>query len=224
MNISTTMLWFGCAGALSLSACALTSRSEAIRVRYFTLEGAAAPQPTSQPQRALELRLGRVEASDYLSEEIAFRNTRHELEYYEEQRWTEKPQEYLRRALMRALFQERGVTRSFSGIAPTLDVELVEFEELRGPQPKVRLQAIAILHDERRSHFEETFVVERPIAGVAGPLAGQPDHTEATASALADALQAAVERLTDRVIASLASESSVTSTSTSTSRSASASP
>jgi cholesterol transport system auxiliary component len=212
MTISKTMLWFGCAvGALSLSACALTSRSEAIRVRYFTLEGAAAPQPAREPNRALELRLGRVEASDYLSEEIAFRNTRHELEYYEEQRWTEKPQEYLRRALMRALFQERGVTRSFSGIAPTLDVELVEFEELRGPQPKVRLQAIAILHDERRSQFEETFVVERPIAGVAGALASQPNHTEATATALADALQAAVKSLTDRVIASLASEPPATS-------------
>jgi cholesterol transport system auxiliary component len=203
------MLWFGCCCALWLNGCALTSRSEAIRVRYFTLEDTASARSATQPQQPLELRLGRVEASDYLSEEIAFRNGRHELEYYEEQRWTEKPQEYLRRALARSLFQDRGITRAFSGIALTLDVELVEFEELRGPTPKVRLQAVASLHDERRSVFEETFVVERPIVGLppGGRQPGQPDHTEATAAALADALRAAVTTMSDRVIASLASES-----------------
>jgi len=190
--------WFCCAACLT--GCALTSRSEAIRVRYFTLEDAAAARSPASPEPHVELRLGRVEASDYLSEEIAFRNGRHELEYYEEQRWTEKPQEYLRRALARSLFQERGVTRAFSGLALTLDVELVEFEELRGPVPKVRLQAIASLHDEKRSVFEQTFVVERPIAAAR---ANQPDHTEATAEALADALHAAVASMSDRVLASL---------------------
>jgi cholesterol transport system auxiliary component len=199
------VLWFGCCCALGLTGCALTSRSEAIRVRYFTLEDAASARPSGHPAQPLELRLGRVEASDYLSEEIAFRNGRHELEYYEEQRWTEKPQEYLRRALARSLFQERGVTRAFSGIALTLDVELVEFEELRGPEPKVRLQAVASLHDERRSVFEETFVVERPIAGAQAKQL--VDHTEATAAALAEALHAAVTNVSERVIASLASDS-----------------
>lgn len=184
-----------------LSGCALTSRSEPIRVRYFTLEDAASASSSPRERAALELRLGRVEASDYLSEDIAFRNGQHELEYYDDQRWTEKPQEYLRRALARALFQERGITRAYSGAALTLDVELVEFEELRATPPKVRFKAIASLHDERRSLFEQTFVIERPLSG---PAATQPDHTNATAGALAQAMHAAVSGIAERVIATLA--------------------
>ena len=188
---------------LVLSGCALTSRSEAIRVRYFTPEDTAHATTQASEPRALELRLGRVEASEYLSEDIAFRNGQHELEYYEDQRWTEKPQEYLRRALARALFQERGITRAYSGAALTLDVELVAFEELRyGGEPKVRFKAIASLHDERRSIFEQTFLVERPLRDNAGG----PEHTGATASALAQAMRAAVSGMCERVIASLTAQ------------------
>jgi cholesterol transport system auxiliary component len=193
--------------ALGLAGCALTSRSEPMRVRYYTLEGGgSAVRAREADHRTLELRLGRVEASDYLSEEIAFRNSKHELEFYDDLRWTEKPQEYLRRALTRALFQERGVTRAFSGAASTLDVELVEFEELRGPQPKVRLSAIATLHDERRSQLQETVTVERAISGASAT----GDHTEATAAALSAAMSEAVAGLADRVIARLATQPAAT--------------
>jgi cholesterol transport system auxiliary component len=193
-----------CILALSSGACALTSRSEPLTIRYYTLD-TGATEPIAPPnQQPIELRIGRVDASDYLREEIAYRDSQHELSFYDSERWTEKPQEFLRRALARTLYQERGFTRVFSGSAPTLDVELVEFEELRGPQPKVRLQAIAILHDERRSQFEQTITVERPIAN-----ASSPDHTDATAAALAAALQSAVSTVADRVIASLASGPSV---------------
>jgi uncharacterized lipoprotein YmbA len=189
-----------CSGlcALNLAACALTSRSEPLSVRYYTLEDGS-PEPAPKQAQGIELRMGRVEASKYLGEEIAFRDTQHELQFSDSLRWTEKPEEYLRRALTRMLYQERGLTRAFSGGAPTLDVELVEFDVLRGAQPKVRLQAIAILHDDRRSQLEETITVERPVDGPVD------DRSEAAAAAFSAALRAAVSSVADRVIAALAS-------------------
>jgi uncharacterized lipoprotein YmbA len=199
MNMQAKRFVLSSLCAIGLSACALTSRSEPMQIRYFTLEdGRAQPAPT-QTHASLELRIGRVDASRYLGEPIAYRDSQHELQFYELQRWTEKPEEFLRRALTRTLYQERGLTRAFTGGAPTLDVELIEFEEVRGAQPKVRLQAIAILHDERRSQFEQTITVERPIASTA------PEHTEATAAALSAALTEAVSTMADHVIAALTS-------------------
>lgn len=190
-----------CSGlcALNLAACALTSRSEPLPVRYYTLEDGSPEPAPKQPQQGIELRIGRVEASKYLGEEIAFRDTQHELQFSDSLRWTEKPEDYFRRALARTLYQERGLTRAFSGGVPTLDVELVEFDVLRGAQPKVRLQAIAILHDDKRSQFEQTITVERPIDGPVD------DRSEAAAAAFSVALRAAVSSVADRVIAALAS-------------------
>jgi len=196
MNRRTTH-FLSCAGALCLSACALTSRSEPMRVRYYTLD-TNGPQRLEQPAAATgELKIGRIDASNHLGEEIAFRSGKHELEYFDDRRWTEKPQDFLRRALMRALFQERGVTRVYSGPALSLDVELVQFEEVLDTQPRVRMQAVATLRDERRSLFQETFAIERPIEG-----AGKDDN-EQIAAAFSAALQDVVGKMADRVVTGL---------------------
>src|SRR4029078_3767284 len=101
----------------------------------FTPESTA---PTVHAPRAtasnLRLRLGRVVAGSSCPEQIPYRDSDHELGFYEERRWTERPEVYLRRALARALFEERGATRVVSGFAPTLDVELTAREEIRAPQ------------------------------------------------------------------------------------------
>jgi cholesterol transport system auxiliary component len=201
MNIRTIRnldyAFVSCVAALCLAGCALTSRSEPMRIRYYTIDATSADRMPTRARDNLELRLGRIDASNHLSEEIAVRNGTHELEYFDDRRWTEKPQEYLRRALAQALFQQRGVTRVFSGPALSLDVELVEFEQVLGDQPRVRMQAIATLRDERRSLFQETFSVERPIA------AGGADEAEQAASAFAAALLDVVDKLSERVLASL---------------------
>ena len=207
--MNTTTLLCALAIVSGSAGCALTSRSEPLRVRYYTLDSTPAHRLPGA-SRPIELRLGRIEASGHLGEEIAFRNGQHELEFYDDLRWSEKPQEYLRRALTRALFQERGLTRAYSGMAPTLDVELVEFEEWRKPQPEVRLQAIVTLHDERRSQLEETITVERPIKGAS---ATAEHSAEATAAALSAAMSEAVAGLADRVIAKLSAPSSATASS-----------
>jgi cholesterol transport system auxiliary component len=200
--------WLMCVGALSLSACALTSRSEPMRIRYFTLEDSPS-QPSAPPARdSLELRIGRIDAGQHLDEEMAFRNGPHELEYYDDRRWTEKPQEFLRRALNRALFQDRGVTRMFGGSAPALDVELVQFEQVLGPKPLVHVQANVMLRDDRRSTFSQTFDVERPFAA--------DDKTgEAAATAFGNALRDAVGSIADRVVAELQRNRAATASATS---------
>jgi cholesterol transport system auxiliary component len=189
------------AACCALGACALTSKSDPLRPRYFTPEsvGAEAPAPAFGPSRGPgpELRLGRITASANLREPIVYRRSATELGYYDDRRWTERPETYLRRALANALFEQRGLTRAVSGQAPTLEVELVAFEEVRGASHKARLQAIAILIDRRLGRLERTITVERPVAG-------KDDDIDAVVRALAEALQIAVGEISQRVVEQVA--------------------
>ena len=187
-----------CLFALS-SGCALTSRSEPMQVRYFTLEDSARSMPPTRGNSALELRLGRVDASGDLGDELAVRTGRNEIEYREDQRWTEKPEQFLRRGLERALFQERGLTRAYSGIVPTLDVELVELAEVEGQQPKAQVRALAHLHDDRRGLCDETFEVEQPIS-TPGKDTDAEAHATQAVEALSSALHTAINQLSDKVV------------------------
>jgi cholesterol transport system auxiliary component len=175
--------------ALSCS-CALTSRSEPLPMRYFSAEGLARrPAPALSIKSDLSLRLERVRSSSHIGEPIAYRTSEHELGYYDEERWTERPDAFLERGLERALFQERGVTRVIGGASEALSVELIAFEEVRGPQPVARLVATLTLHDERASHLEQTIRVERPITNTG---------KDATANAVA-ALSAALDEAVDQI-------------------------
>ena len=135
------------AAALSASAlgCAFFTKSKPVMLRYFTPETTSAPrQPAgvamAMRPEGLDLRLGRVNAASYLKDRIAFRDRSFEIGYYEELRWTEKPEAYLRRALGRALFEEQGVRQIVSGVGTTLDVDLDAFEEVRSPRHEARIQ------------------------------------------------------------------------------------
>jgi len=192
-----------CAAALQC-ACALTSKSEPMVPRYYSPEyrggrsAATLPASASVPATGLQLRLGHIRGSSHLRERIVFRNANGELGYYEERRWTERPEDYLRRGLSRALFEERGLTRVVSGMAPTLELELVEFEEIRGPAPKVRIEAVIVLHDQRVVQLEQTVRVERPVRA-----ASDDARAGAVVRALAEALHAAVVQIADQVSARL---------------------
>jgi uncharacterized lipoprotein YmbA len=190
-----------------LCACALTSKSDPWITRYFSPEYAERPSvELSEAARRgsdgarLELRLGRVSSQAHLRQRIAFRTSDHELNYYEDRRWTERPEVYLDRALGRALFEERGLVRVVSGNAPTLEVELLAFEEVAGQRPLARMQAVMLLHDWRRGRLERTIMVERPIA-TAGE---RDDRASAIARAMADSLSAGVARIAQLVVDELA--------------------
>jgi ABC-type uncharacterized transport system auxiliary subunit len=193
----TTLLLL--AGAVALSGCALLGKSDAHVPRYFTPEydGDA---PAARVRSDLQLRLGRVEGWSHVRERLAIRNSARELFYYDDWRWTERPEIYLRRALSRALFEERGVVEALSGHAVTVDVELIAFEEIEQPHT-ARMQARLVLSDERLGLLEETITVEQPVAKTEGA-----DPTRAMVAAFSQALHAGVTRIADRVVGKLSEQ------------------
>jgi len=186
----------GCAPlllAVAYGGCALTSKADAQSPRFFSLEARAAAPELPEPEGApLELRLGQVDAAAYLEERI-------ELAYYDDRRWTEAPEQYVRRALERELFERRHVRRVVSGAGATLDVELTAFEELRGPPARVRLALSYTLHDARQSSLERSLVIERPLS-----TAGETDRMQQVAAALTIALEAAVSRIGEDISSEIA--------------------
>lgn len=123
------------AAALLASGCAFLSKGEAMTPRYFSPALAFEPPDASRPpapEASLpELRVGRIEPAAHLEERIAYRISDSELAYYDDRRWTEPPEQFVRRALERELFESHAFRRVVSGVAPTLDVELLSFEEVR---------------------------------------------------------------------------------------------
>jgi cholesterol transport system auxiliary component len=184
-------------GTMALSGCALLGKSEPVVPHYFTpgYDGDAVPARAG-PQ----LRLGRVEGWSHLRERMVARNAAGEITYSEDRRWTERPEIYLRRALARTLFEERGLVESLSGRAVTLDVELIAFEEMEQPH-QVRLQAALVLRDDRTSLLRETVTVERPVARATGS-----DQVPAVVEAFSQALRAGVTQMADHVVARLAAQ------------------
>ncbi len=182
--------------SLFVSGCALTSKSDSVILRYFALDGSRAqphPAPAGQTKTSdLQLRLGRVNAASYLKERIAYRDANVEVGYYDDLRWTEKPESYLRRALARAFFEDHGLKQIVSGFGPTVEVELSAFDELRGPKPGVRVEMTWLLRDEQVVSVQQSFVIERPLATTKG---------EAAPADVATALSAALDEGVQRIVA-----------------------
>jgi hypothetical protein len=185
-----------CLGGVALSGCALLGKNEAHVPRYFSPEYDS-DGPAPRVRSDLQLRLGRVEGWSHLGERIASRRSARELFYDEDRRWIERPEIYLRRALSRALFEERGVVESLSGRAITVDVELIAFEEIAQPH-QARMQALLVLTDDRLGLLTETITVEQPVAKSEGA-----DPTPAVVDAFSLALHAGVTRIADRVVEKL---------------------
>lgn len=198
----------GLSSLFSTSGCALTSKAEVLTPRYFSPEPTrSAPSPRAPA--GLELRLGAVAAASHLDERIAYRVAGSEMGFYEDQRWTENPEAYLRRALDRDLFQERGLSRIIAGESPILDVELTAFEELRGKPAKARVAVTFSLRDERRSIIERSLELERPIIARAGA-----DGAQRLAETLTQALDEAVREVGDQVVEGLRTARSAAPTAT----------
>lgn len=180
--------------ALTLGGCALTSKSTPLNPRYFTLDYASEGQGRVQGDSTAtaargKLRLGAIEAASHLRERMVFRDSPVELSFHEEQRWSERPQSYLRRGLMQALFDERGVNQSLVGDSVVLDAELLALDELRGKQAKVHVSVHYALHDDSAVLREGTASAERPL---------QNDDPEARVVAFREALREVIEKVADQ--------------------------
>jgi cholesterol transport system auxiliary component len=196
-----------CLLVVLLAGCgALLDKAEPMNVRYFTPVLEPSPH-TGAASQALPLRLGRIESSDHLRERIAFRASEHEVGYYEGFRWTEQPDQYFRRALGRELFETQRFAHVVAGVAPTLEAELVAFEELR-EKKAVRVEARVLVHDGRRVLLEQTFRVEE-------------SRGEETPGAVTEALSRALQKCVSQISAEVGSALSGAAVPAATSRSAS---
>jgi cholesterol transport system auxiliary component len=184
-----------------LSGCALLSKSAPISPRYFTPDlSPGADQATSAPKSDQKLRLGSIKAGPHLRERMAYRTSEQEVAYYNERRWTERPEAYLRRALSRSLFEEHGFVRAISGASHTLDAELVAFEEIQTEGHSVRVVVVMNLYDMAGGHLQRTVVSEKNVEG-------KKDEPEAVVRALADALHAVVSEIAQTTSKHLAESS-----------------
>src|SRR5690606_8211673 len=121
-----------------------------------------------------------------------------EVGYYEDRRWTERPSAYVRRALSYSLFEQHGVTRVVSGAAPTLDAELIAFEEIQGSEHEVRVGIVVTLDVATGGAIEQTVMVEESVAE------GDDENDAArVVRAFSSALSRAVEQVSQVVLRQL---------------------
>ena len=88
--------------------------------------------------------------------------------------------------------------RVVSGNAPTLNVELTSFEELRGDPARARVEIAIVLRGDRRALLERTLRKELALP------AGSSDEPLRLTRALSRALESAVSEVADQVSARLA--------------------
>ncbi len=188
---------------LSFAGCALTSKSDPTLLRYYSLDAPrrrvhppGSPATGSAP---LQLRLGRVNAASYIRDRIAFRESSVEVGYYDDFRWTEKPEAYVRRDLARALFEDEGIQEIVGGLGPTLDIDVDSFEEARQPKHVAVVQLSWQLRDDAVVLLRNTLTVERPLDGETK----DKNSRGALAAALSSALDDAIDQIVRAVVPKL---------------------
>lgn len=144
---------------VALAGCALTKKAPPLDVRYYALQSTPIEQ-TAEPTEGARIRLGRVFAGSHLRTRIAYRSSPVEIEFYETRRWTEPPEDYVRRAIERALV-ERGVLVT-GGVALQLQIEVLAFEEVLGPPVSGRVSLRYMLIDNRKVVREGVIEAVRP--------------------------------------------------------------
>lgn len=183
-----------------LGSCALLGKSAPITPRYFSPErpGDLTPLASERPEPVVQVRLGRVTSADSIGDLIITRVSATEVVYSRLRRWTEAPDQYLKRRLARVLFEERGLGEATGGDAPTLDVQLTAFEEIRAPRHVARVQVMARLRDEGRVTWQETLTIEQPVTMAAGD-----ESADAMVESIGVALRTVVDRIAERVVLEL---------------------
>lgn len=181
---------------LVLGGCALTSKAAPVELRYFSPERVDAPPPVRQKLPPVgRLRLGPLTSSANLRASIVHRESAVELDTYATLRWTENPEDYVRRSLSRALFADGQLEEVVGGPAPTLDVEVVVFEEARRESRHIgRVQLGYQLHDERSVLASGVVTMERDVVG---------EGIEPVVLAIGAAMEAATSVLAKTVVPQL---------------------
>jgi cholesterol transport system auxiliary component len=147
-----------------LTGCALTSRGKPLEIHWYT------PDPVSNGERSQKapgppLRLGKVSSGPDLGKRIAYGDGAYQMNYYDDRRWTERPEEYVRSALDRTLLEQGRFQRAIEGEAPTLDVEVLSFQEITTPQTHAARVGLHLILSTDHVLTEDTVVVTTPADG-----------------------------------------------------------
>jgi cholesterol transport system auxiliary component len=145
--------------------CALLSRGSSVDTRWYTPELTQTSPGSAERQGGSELRLGRVTSGSDLGLRIAYGDGLYQIGYYEGLRWTERPQQYVRRAVAHALFEQGPFRRALTGEAPTLEVEVVDFEEVKAPTAHAARISLRFVLSTDRVLLERTVSVTKAVAG-----------------------------------------------------------
>ncbi len=175
-----------------LAGCALTSKSPPRELRFFA-PPVAEDAARGSAATCARVRIGRVTASSHLRAAIEHRRSPVEIEPYDTLRWTEAPEVYVRRAVVRTLFDARPLGEAVAGAAPVLDVEAIAFEELVSDASHAgRVELRYELRDDRVVLGRGDIRVDRAARSAA---------IEDVVAAIASAMDAAAGELGDRVVA-----------------------
>jgi cholesterol transport system auxiliary component len=182
-------------GFATLAGCALTNKADAVDVHWF-----APAQPERKvdvaQQSGLTMRLGRIRSAAHLESEIVYRESDVKFGSYPFDRWTERPEDYVRRAVSTAIFDERGVVQAVGGSPPVLDLQVLAFEEVRrGDQKLARVTIDYALRNDKVVLLADVITVERPANGT---------DVDGVVVAMGGALSDASEKLGDAILKKLA--------------------
>jgi cholesterol transport system auxiliary component len=148
---------------LLLAGCALTASNPPPDVHYFSPESPRIAKQTTAHDAPL--RLARLELSSHLRARIVYRTSDVELAMYETRRWTEHPDAYVRRALVRSLYEDRPFVMALGHAAPTLAVTVLAFEEVRVPRHVGRVTLRFVLSNEQTAIASDEVSVDELVRG-----------------------------------------------------------
>jgi cholesterol transport system auxiliary component len=178
---------------LAAAGCALTNKGTPVQVRWYTPE---LVQPSEvNPESAPLLRLGYVRSGTALGERIVWGDGAFQVGFYDDRRWTERPSEFVTRALRRALFESHRFQPALDE-GPQLEVEVVSFQEILTQQRHSGRVALHVRLAAERVLFDDTISEEEPVAGPA---------FEDVVAAISRALHAASEEAARRALVALQS-------------------
>lgn len=174
--------------------CALTSRGQASEWHWFTPERVRPQLTSAAVGTGPAVRVRRITSGTDLGRRIVFGDGAYAVGFYEQRRWTEGPELYVRRALERTLCQEQGFRCDIDGNAPTLDVEVVKFQEVKTAHSHAALVSLRVVLSNDRVLLDDTIQVEDRVSG---------SSFDEVVAAMARALDGASAEVARRVSAAL---------------------
>jgi ABC-type uncharacterized transport system auxiliary subunit len=179
---------------LALAACsggALTAKAPPLDIHYFALDHTS--QRRNPPATTAWIRVAPIRTSASLRSRIAKRVSTNELEFYEDQRWADAPDRYVRYALESSLL-EHGIGETEDRDALELEVAIIVFEETAPPQQGGRVSLRYRLLDRDTVVLDRVVTIQKPSAVA----------MTSVVAAIGSALDAAVAEITDQVVAAAA--------------------